>query len=302
MFENDRPPTSRDQARARKIRPPEGFHDPDQLSHWSVPMTVAWIIWGDLDAVREQWDRYRSECADWVFVRDPDAAREEDEIVQKQFATGKIIPTPPDLANRLKQGTWRLVWQPPANWNELSQQGPDVFPMDSINELWRLAGEGKLTATAFECRDANSAEGKFGELPPFIWPHLRRTMDKDGKATLSHGGTIFRDVQFARSDVKRIWPAWEAPPGPVEDDQKAFEEMATLEVNKGGRPAEYDWGAMREFVQALVSKHGKPGKGNKGLPSKAQLVEAVLDEWSNKGLHPSSSNVRRYINRWLVEL
>ena len=53
------------------MRPPPEKYDPDKLSHWSITMTLAWIIRRDLDAVRNEWDDYRNECADWIFKMIP---------------------------------------------------------------------------------------------------------------------------------------------------------------------------------------------------------------------------------------
>ena len=61
LFKNDIPPTSKEEAVARRVRPPPEKYDPDKLSHWSITMTVAWIIWGEIDAVRNEWDDYRNE-------------------------------------------------------------------------------------------------------------------------------------------------------------------------------------------------------------------------------------------------
>ena len=61
------------------MRPPPEKYDPDNLSHWSITMTVAWIIWGEIDAVRNEWDIYRNECADWVFESDPRARAQVEE-------------------------------------------------------------------------------------------------------------------------------------------------------------------------------------------------------------------------------
>jgi len=72
---NDKPPTSKEEADARRVRPPPEKYDPDSRSHWSITMVVAWIIWGEIDAVRNEWDDYRNECADWRFV--PDATRKD---------------------------------------------------------------------------------------------------------------------------------------------------------------------------------------------------------------------------------
>ena len=56
LLKDDVPPTSREEADARRMRPPPERFDPDNLSHWSITMTVAWIIWREIDAVRNEWD------------------------------------------------------------------------------------------------------------------------------------------------------------------------------------------------------------------------------------------------------
>ena len=69
----------------------------------------------------------------------------------------------------------------------------------------------------------------------------------------------------------------------------------------GGRPAEYDWDAVKEFTLALVKKFGPPGKANKRFPTKTDLVAAVLDEWANRDIHLAEPTVRRYVGKWLGE-
>lgn len=72
------------------------------------------------------------------------------------------------------------------------------------------------------------------------------------------------------------------------------------ERDKGGRPQEYDWDAIKDFALSLVAQHGKPGKGNRVLPTKAQLVEAILNEWqAKKGIELAEPTVRRYVSTWL---
>ena len=63
--DSDKPPTSKEEAWARRVRPPPEKYDPDERSHWSITETLAWIIWRDLDAVRNECDSYREKCADW---------------------------------------------------------------------------------------------------------------------------------------------------------------------------------------------------------------------------------------------
>ena len=43
----------------RRKRPPPEKYDPDKRSHWSITVTLAWIIWREIDAVRNEWDGYR---------------------------------------------------------------------------------------------------------------------------------------------------------------------------------------------------------------------------------------------------
>jgi hypothetical protein len=37
--------------------------------YWTMVMAVAWIAWRTPEAVRDQWDEYRSRCFDWHFRR-----------------------------------------------------------------------------------------------------------------------------------------------------------------------------------------------------------------------------------------
>jgi hypothetical protein len=72
--------------------------------------------------------------------------------------------------------------------------------------------------------------------------------------------------------------------------------------DKGGRPREYDWDAVKQFTLALVKKFGPPGKANKRFPTKADLVGAVIDEWAKRDIHLAEPTVRRYVGEWLSEL
>jgi hypothetical protein len=80
-------------------------------------------------------------------------------------------------------------------------------------------------------------------------------------------------------------------------------DVEAREKDKGGRPPDYDWEQIKDYALTLVQKHGKPGKRNRRLPSKDQLVEAIIDKWaSHYGIGLAKSTVRRYVNRWLSEI
>ena len=83
---------------------------------------------------------------------------------------------------------------------------------------------------------------------------------------------------------------------------KALTEIATPS-NKGGRPPEYDWDAIKAFALEKITVLGRPGRNNKRLPSKAQLIEIIQDEWSNqRDQHPATSTLKSLLNRWLAEI
>ena len=79
-------------------------------------------------------------------------------------------------------------------------------------------------------------------------------------------------------------------------------DVEAREKDKGGRPPDYDWEAIKAYALALVQEHGKPGKGNRRLPSKDQLVDAIINEWALKDIDLAKSTVRRYVKKWLSEI
>jgi hypothetical protein len=71
--------------------------------------------------------------------------------------------------------------------------------------------------------------------------------------------------------------------------------------NKGGRPRDYAWDAVKPLVFQKLTAHGKPGPNNKRLPSKTQLVEFVQIELGKLDEHPTDTAVMYHVNRWLAE-
>jgi hypothetical protein len=195
-FKDDIPPTSKEEADARRVRPPPGKYDPDNLSHWSITMMVAWIIWREIDAVRNEWDSYRSDCADWLFFR-------SDSTTRKKVA-GDLAP---------QNGSWDFRQWKPSGWNGLRRRAlsQNIPPQVAIDSLWQSAGEDRIRATAIECKNAKTFDGNLIEIPAHYWARLKRADDPSGKATLfDDNGRVYREVQFLRLDGKRLWP--KSPP------------------------------------------------------------------------------------------
>jgi hypothetical protein len=227
LFENDIPPTSREEAYARRVRPPPERYDPDNLSHWSITMTVAWIIWGEIDAVRNEWDIYRDGCADWVFESDPVARAQVEKIAIDNISTGQIAPNDPSRDLRLRRGYWRFSPWKPSGWNRLclTALAENIRPQVAIDSLWLAAGEGRIRATALECKNAKAFDGNLVEIPNYHWARLNRANEPSGKAMLSGQGRVYREVQFPRLDAKKLWP--KSARSPEHDLQRPMAQQAT---------------------------------------------------------------------------
>ena len=134
----------------------------------------------------------------------------------------------------------------------------------------------------------------------------------DGRAFILTGGAERASfgpyVPGAPDDVNYI----EQPKGvwaSILIDQQSFDTAAVdsaatsaEQKDKGGRPPEYDWSAVKEYMLAQVNKFGVPGKTNKRLPAKADLVTLILNEWAQKNIQLAEPTVRRYVTKWLGEL
>lgn len=304
LFEDEAPPTSGEEARARRVRPVEERYDPDKLSHWSITMTIAWIVWGDLGCVRQQWNDFREECADWTFYTDPAALAEVGRLALRNLENGEVAPNDPDLDRRLKKGEWRLTPWGPSSWHglEMTIRSEDMPPDFSIDSLWLAAGEGKLQASGLECIGENDFDGKLVEIPHYLWPRLRRAKEPSGKALLVGPDRVYRDVKFARLDVKELWPKVSSFAADEERPSGETRSKPRRNNNLRGRPPEYKWDEIRTFVVGLVDQFGVPGPSNKKLPRQEDLVIEVQNELAKKDLHPGVSTVRRHVSKWLSEL
>ena len=278
--DNDKPPTSKEEADARRVRPPPERYDPDSLSHWSITMMVAWIIWGEIDAVRNEWDDYRNGCADWVFENDPIARAQIGQIGPRK-ALGTFTEWPPSGWNRLcLRAISKNILEP--------RQQAILPPQVAIDSLWLTAGEGRIKATALECKNAKAFDGDRIEIPAHHWPHLKRADDRStGKAMLSDdNGRVYREVLFPRLDVKELWP-------------KSAENARIVPARKGRKPM-YDWEDAMNFAKREFENRGDyndPQNAVDGWRSQAdwaRLVSSYMEK-HNGGKEPSESEVKSHL-------
>jgi hypothetical protein len=251
-------------------------------------MMPAWIIRRDIDAVRNEWDDYRNECADWLFEKNPRARALADRIAIDNI-TGQIVPNDPDSQKKIQEilqeeGSWHLRSWKSSGWNTLRVPRPQV----AIDELWQAAGEGRIKATARRCENAKALHGDRIEIPAHYWPHLKRVDDPlTGKAMLSDGnGRVYREVQFPRLDAKELWP-------------KAAENARIAPARKGRKPM-YDWEDAMNFAKREFENRGDyndPQNAVDGWRSQADLARLVINYMKkhNGGKEPSDSSVKSHL-------
>jgi hypothetical protein len=254
-------------------------------------MTLAWIIWREIDAVRNEWDDYRNECADWLFGSDPHARARAEKIAIDNI-TGQTSDTDlkKGLKKNLEKGSWHFHQWKPSGWNGLCSRArsKNLPPKVAMDSLWQAAGESRIKATALECKNAKALDGDRIEIPAHLWPHLKRVDDPlTGKAMLSDSnGRVYREILFPRFDVKELWP-------------KSAENARIVPARKGRKPM-YDWEDAMNFAKMEFEKRGDyndPQNAADGWRSQADLARLVMDYMKkhNGGKEPSESEVKRHL-------
>ncbi|WP_426612243.1 hypothetical protein [Bradyrhizobium sp. McL0616] len=197
------------------------------------------------------------------------------------------------------------------------------LPDDSIEKRFNAYQESQqLLRAALNAGELRSylqfAEtGERSEQPPEAWAQVNATnWFDDGQIYVLTGGThrillppyipgASDDVNFANAP-NGVWASILIEKDSFSDwYYSAAGPMANVEAierDRGGRPLEYDWDAIKEYALGLVKQRGRPGRANKRLPSKSQIAEAVMNEWAKKGVDLAESTVRRYIKAWLKDL
>lgn len=253
--------------------------DPKLQSHWSIVMAVAWIAWRDFKLVREQDPGFCSETTDWHYRKWYD--REH-----KAERRGYVLEvrSPPTVGHLARiDGTARIHGNVPST--------AVMMVREAQAELWRALSADRLRATRL------NHEGAVVEILPREWAYLR--LYEEGGPDVRRdvlrliNGIEFTAVKLQQTDLLKLWPAASTEPSAL---------PATV-IDKGGRPAEYDWSAMKEFTLEIIKTHGRPHRTNKRLPTKAQLIEIIITTWAERfDLHPSRTQLRLRLSRWLTEL
>src|SRR5262249_22556593 len=159
---------------------------------WTLPMTVAWIVWRTSDEVCEAWDTFRKKGSMWEH---------------RPWQLGFDGP--------FHEG-WHLKPRPPASLSllaltEIYERSAGTFPDDAISisdakaSLWQALEAGALQATGKRC----AAEPPT-PIPEHEWQNLV-DFEEDGRDVVRHrerhgvSRRGYEEIVLRRQNVMAIW-------------------------------------------------------------------------------------------------
>ena len=174
--------------------------EPMRESRWTITMAIAWIAWRDLKLVRENSQKFSSECWHWFFRewQQPDNSGERFQRHEGWFLESWSEPTAVRLLIEEK-------------WLERHNALPPTTRLsvtDAEGALWDALGNQQLVAEALD------SSGIPVDVPPREWSYLK--LFEEGKRDSLKYDVLdrvnpYREVKLRRHDVLRLWPPPEQP-------------------------------------------------------------------------------------------
>jgi hypothetical protein len=166
---------------------PQKF-DPMAEPWWTLPMTVAWIVWRDEQDVLENYDPYRLEWLDWIFRKwrvGPEGPVHKGHFLEQRK---------PATLSRLAISYYLDATQ---------RRGNPVTFKEAEKSLWNALQDNQLQATGIP------PDGeKRVPIPDFEWrdlkPYEERERDVVRYEAISRRG--YNDVALRRQSVLSLWP------------------------------------------------------------------------------------------------
>jgi hypothetical protein len=168
-------------------QPRASEYDPAKETYWTLPMAIAWIAYGTLDAVRDHWSEYRAQCMDWHWSR---------------YRNG------PD--GEVTEG-WLLQQRSPASVATLAL-GAAYDAAHGAAALRMKVGEAEdalwiaLKTDCFRASGLNDS-GRRVEIPPLEWNDLKLVLGNGDREELRYGlgGVAFREVLLLAASIRGLW-------------------------------------------------------------------------------------------------
>jgi hypothetical protein len=174
-------------------QPNPADYNPMGLVWWTLPMTVAWIVWRTSADVREAWDAFRKEGSFWVHER---WRAGFDGPVYEGWKLRPLAPAKLSM----------LMLTEVHRRTEAKLPGEAISIGDATKALWRVLEAGALDGVGK--KDHLDAPVP---IPDHQWHNLA-AIEEGGRDVVRHRerhGYSWRgyvDVSFRRQDVMAIWP------------------------------------------------------------------------------------------------
>ncbi|MEP7452829.1 hypothetical protein [Phyllobacterium sp. SB3] len=159
-----------------EIIPDKSDFDPMKKRVWSLPMVVAWIIWRDVEKVREHFDDYRLQRHDnWTF--------------KSTVLSGAVLQSQGKSSLPLIEKSYK------------NRPGSDNLFERAVDELLTKLIQGELVAMALE-------NGEPAQITSAQWSHLHLAGSSAGGDILHSPGKSakFTDMTILRTTVLDQWP------------------------------------------------------------------------------------------------
>lgn len=167
---------------------PEAFR-PEAMADWTLPMTLAWIVYLDLDTVRDWHAPYRAECWHWMHQKWRVG-------FDGPVHTGWLLEQrlPPTLS----------LFGTSVSVDRVDGEGPQptMSAREARESLWAMLREGFLKASGFDL-----STGRRREIPPLEWHELVPVEGHGEVDEVRHGllGEGYRDVLLPSAPVRSYW-------------------------------------------------------------------------------------------------
>lgn len=203
-------------------QPDTSDFDPINLATWTLPMTIAWVVWRTVDEVRNHWDEYRAECRDWHNYRTK---------LPCNGGLNWIEVDGEELRNRNPSSLGNLSMMEAISLVTLNERHKLMSVKSAREALWKHLTEGAIHASGVNrC-------GDIVEIPSHEWAHLEVAHNHRGTDYLINRhqpfALVYEKLAFPRASVMAIWK----PRKPkLNGCSKYLEDMMRLSPSTRPRP------------------------------------------------------------------
>jgi len=261
---------------------------------WSIEMTVAWLVWRSTRAVQLFYNPYRTQCFEWMRVRNAKASSGYERRALKAATLGDV---------RAKA----------------SHSRKSLSYSDAVKALWDRLEKGPLSGSALTV-----SGNEYKIIAAEEWATLKLDINDQGEARLlsafAENVVCYHSVTFRPDEIFREWKREDAQEFPVaeigieksppeEPDQALLGQSNGVRTKRNrhkprpGRRLDWAWDtAIREEAIRLLNLHGDFKQEEKPKWRPARLIDLLLDFCSDKWDDaPGRSTMTNYARRYAEE-